>query len=122
MSDPKRTLVVGASEKPHRYSNKAIRKLLRYGHEVIPLAQRPGQVHGVPFVTGNPPVEDIHTITLYIGTNRQSELHDYLLSLKPKRIIFNPGTENETFRQRAQHQGIETIENCTLVMLETGVF
>jgi predicted CoA-binding protein len=114
--------VVGASEKPHRYANKAIRKLSRYGHEVIPLAPRPGQVHGIQFVTGNPPVSDIHTITLYVGPQRQSALHDYLLSLKPKRIIFNPGTENEAFRQKAQEQGIETIENCTLVMLETGMF
>jgi len=122
MSDSKRTLVVGASEKPHRYSNKAIRKLLRYGHEVIPLAPRPGQVHGIPFVTGNPPVEDIHTITLYVGPSRLTDMQDYLLSLNPKRIIFNPGTENEPFRQQAQQQGIETVENCTLVMLETGMF
>ncbi len=122
MTKPKRTLVVGASEKPHRYSNKAIRKLLRYGHEVVPLAPRPGQVHGVPFITGNPPVEGIHTITLYVGPTRMTEMHDYLLSLNPKRIIFNPGTENELFRQRAEKQGIETVENCTLVMLETGVF
>ncbi len=122
MTKPKRTLVVGASEKPHRYSNKAIRKLLRYGHEVVPLASRPGQVHGVPFITGNPPVEGIHTITLYVGPARLTEMHDYLLSLNPKRIIFNPGTENELFRQRAEKQGIETVENCTLVMLETGVF
>ena len=122
MTKPKRTLVVGASEKPHRYSNKAIRKLLRYGHEVVPLAPRPGQVHGVPFITGNPPVEGIHTITLYVGPARLTEMHDYLLSLNPKRIIFNPGTENELFRQRAEKQGIETVENCTLVMLETGVF
>ena len=122
MTEQKRTLVVGASEKPHRYSNKAIRKLLRYGHEVVPLAPRPGQVHGVPFVTGKPAVEDIHTITLYVGPARLSDMHDYLLSLNPKRIIFNPGTENEPFRQRAQQQGIETVENCTLVMLETGLF
>ncbi len=122
MPEQKRTLVVGASEKPHRYSNKAIRKLLRYGHEVVPLAPRPGQVHGVPFVTGKPPVEDIHTITLYVGPARLTDMHDYLLSLNPKRIIFNPGTENEPFRQRAEQQGIETVENCTLVMLETGMF
>ncbi len=118
----KKTLVVGASEKPHRYSNKAIRKLLRYGHEVVPLAPRQGQVNGVSFVTGYPTIKNIHTVTLYIGPARQPSYYDYLLALKPKRIIFNPGTENDEFLQKAKEQGIETIENCTLVMLETGVF
>jgi len=122
MQQTKKTLVVGASEKSHRYSNKAIRKLLRYGHEVVSLAPRPGQVAGVPFVTGYPEVKDIHTITLYIGPARQAVFYDYLLSLKPKRIIFNPGTENDLFLQKAEEQGIETIQDCTLVMLETGVF
>ena len=122
MQQSKKTLVVGASEKSQRYSNKAIRKLLRYGHDVIPLALRPGQVAGVPFVTGFPEVEDIHTITLYVGPGRQTTIYDYLLSLKPKRIIFNPGTENDVFLQKAQEQGVETIQDCTLIMLETGVF
>lgn len=122
MQQTKKTLVVGASEKSHRYSNKAIRKLLRYGHDVVPLASRPGQVAGVPFVTGYPEVKDIHTITLYIGPARQSAFYEYLLSLKPQRIIFNPGTENDVFLQKAQEQGIETIVDCSLVMLETGVF
>ncbi len=122
MQQPKKTLVVGASENPQRYANKAIRKLLRYGHEVVPLAPRPGQVAGVPFVTGFPKVEDVHTITLYVGPGRQTAIYDYLLSLKPKRIIFNPGTENDIFMQKAQKQGIETIQDCTLIMLETGVF
>ncbi len=122
MQQSKKTLVVGASENPQRYSNKAIRKLLHYGYEVVPLAPRPGQVAGVPFVTGYPEVKDIHTITLYIGPARQAVLYDYLLSLKPKRIIFNPGTENDLFLQKTQKQGIETIQDCTLIMLDTGVF
>lgn len=122
MQQKKKTLVVGASEKPHRYSNKAIRKLLRYGHEVVPLAPRNGQVAGVPFVTGFPKIEDVHTVTLYIGPARQSAYYDYLIALKPKRIIFNPGTENPVLLQKAQENGIETIENCTLVMLETLLF
>jgi len=90
MQQTKKTLVVGASEKSYRYSNKAIRKLLLYGHGVVPLAPRTGQVAGVSFVTGYPEVKDIHTITLYIGPARQAAFYDYLLSLKPKRIIFNP--------------------------------
>ncbi len=122
MQQSKKTLVVGASEKPQRYSNKAIRKLLRYGNEVVPLAPRPGQVAGVPFVTGYPEVKDIHTITLYIGPARQTAFYEYLLSLKPKRIIFNPGTENDIFIQKAQAQGVETIQDCTLIMLDTGMY
>ena len=122
MQQSKKILVVGASENPQRYSNKAIRKLLRYGYEVVPLAPRPGQVAGVSFVTGYPEVKDIHTITLYIGPARQAAFYDYLLSLQPRRIIFNPGTENNTFLQKAQEQGVETIQDCTLIMLETGVF
>jgi predicted CoA-binding protein len=122
MPASKKTLVLGASEKAHRYSNKAIRKLLRYGHEVVPLAPRPGQVDGVNFVTGYPALKDIHTVTLYIGPARQTDFYDYLLALNPRRIIFNPGTENRLFLEKAKEQGIETIENCTLVMLETGVF
>jgi len=81
-----------------------------------------GQVAGVPFVTGYPELKDIHTITLYIGPARQSVFYEYLLSLKPKRIIFNPGTENDAFLQKAREQGVEIIQDCTLVMLETGVF
>ncbi len=122
MQQSRKTLVVGASEKSHRYSNKAIRKLLRYNHEVVPLAPRPGQVAGVPFVTGYPEIEDIHTITLYIGPSRQAVFYDYLLALKPNRIIFNPGTENDIFLQKAKAQGVETIQDCTLIMLESGVF
>ncbi|VAW30073.1 Predicted CoA-binding domain COG1832 [hydrothermal vent metagenome] len=122
MQQSKRTLVVGASEKPHRYANKAIRKLLRYGYEVVPMASRSGQVAGVPFVTGFPELENIHTITLYIGPARQPAYYDYLLSLKPQRIIFNPGTENNIFLQKAQQQGVKTIQDCTLIMLDTGVF
>ncbi len=122
MQQLKKTLVVGASEKSHRYSNKAIRKLLRYGHEVVPLASRSGQVAGIPFVTGHPEVKNIHTITLYISPTLQPAFYNYLLALKPSRIIFNPGTENVRFLQKAKAQGIETVQDCTLVMLETGVF
>ena len=122
MQQPKKTLVVGASEKPQRYANKAIHKLLNYGYEVVPLAPRPGPVAGVPFVTGYPELKDIHTITLYIGPARQTSFYEYLLSLKPKRIIFNPGTENDIFMQKAQEQGVETIQDCTLIMLDTGMY
>ncbi len=117
-----RTLVIGASEKRGRYSNKAIRKLLRYGHEVVPLALRLGEVKGLHFETGFPKLNDIHTITLYIGRQRQKPYYDYIIGLQPKRIIFNPGTENRELMELASRKGIENISECTLVMLDAGAF
>jgi len=117
-----KTLVIGASEKPERYSNKAIRKLISYGHQVVPLAPRAGQVEGMPFETGFPELEDIDTITLYIGPARQKAYYTYLLELKPRRIIFNPGTENQELELLATQHGIETITDCTLVLLDNGMY
>ncbi len=122
MSDVKRTLVIGASEKPERFSNKAIRRLKRYGHPVEAIGPRAGEVEGVVFKTGFPELEGIDTITLYIGPPRQPQYYDYLIGLNPKRIIFNPGTENSEFSEKARAHGIETVENCTLVMLDSGLF
>ena len=117
-----RTLVIGASEKKERYSNKAIRKLLQYGHEVVPLAVRTGEVKGLHFETGFPKLNDIHTITLYIGPQHQKPYYDYIIGLQPKRIIFNPGTENHELMDIASRKGIENISECTLVLLDTGLF
>jgi predicted CoA-binding protein len=122
MGDNKLTLVIGASEKPQRFSNKAIRKLVSYGHEVKAIGLREGNVAGVPFLTGFPELKDIHTITLYVGPARQPQYYDYLLGLHPKRIIFNPGTENDEFMKRAEAQGVEVVPDCTLVMLDAGIF
>jgi predicted CoA-binding protein len=118
----KTTLVLGASENPERYSNMAINRLRTYGHAVAAIGARPGQVADVVF--GNEPkaFEDIDTVTLYLSPARQQAYYDYILSLKPRRIIFNPGTENVELRSLAQAQGIETIEACTLVMLGTGQY
>ena len=123
MSIKKKTLVVGASTKPERYSNKAIRLLVKHGHPVTAVGLRTGEVAGVPISKEFPRDGAIHTVTLYLGPARQDdEVIEKILALKPKRIIFNPGTENESFRQRAAASGIETVENCTLVMLNSGVF
>lgn len=122
MSDSKLTLVIGASEKPERFSNKAIRRLRKYGHSVEAIGLRPGQVEVVSFRTGFPELKGIDTVTLYVGPARQPQYYDYLLGLKPKRIIFNPGTENPEFFRKAKEQGIEPVENCTLVMLDSGLF
>jgi hypothetical protein len=122
MTRSRKTLVVGASEKPERYSNRAIRSLLQHGYEVVALASRPGRVEGVEFLTGQPAVPDVDTITLYLGQKAQEPLMDYLLSLRPRRIVFNPGAENAELQKKAEASGIETAEACTLVLLATGQY
>lgn len=116
------TLVVGASENTTRYSNLAVNKLVKFGHAVIALGNRTGQIGNIPIVTEVSPGTEIDTITLYVGPAGQKDLIGKLLSLHPKRIIFNPGTENPEFISKARQQGIETEIACTLVMLSTGTY
>jgi predicted CoA-binding protein len=118
----KKTLVLGASENPARYSNKAIYRLRSKGHEVVAIGRRKGQVLDVPIETEHPTLEGIDTVTLYLNPMNQQPYIDYILSLKPKRIIFNPGTENMQLEALAEEQGIKTMEACTLVMLGTGQY
>jgi len=117
-----KTLVLGASPNQTRYSYKAVRLLKMYEHEVVPLGIRNGLIAGEKIVLGKPHYTDIHTVTLYVGIERQKEYYDYILSLKPQRIIFNPGTENDEFEKTAKEKNIETVINCTLVMLNSGLF
>jgi predicted CoA-binding protein len=116
----KKTVVIGASEKPGRYANMAVHRLLLQGHEVVPIGLKTGTIEGLEILTGQPEVKDVDTVTLYIRPALQPHLYDYILSLRPKRIIFNPGTENHAFALMAMAQGIQTEEACTLVMLSTG--
>jgi len=116
----KKTLVLGASLKPHRYSNMAMRRLQNYNHEVVPIGLRKGEVNGIEILKGKPEIEGIDTVTLYMNPKRQVEYYDYILGLNPKRIIFNPGTENMELIELAQAKGIETEIACTLVMLSVG--
>ena len=118
----KKTLVIGASTNPARYSNKAIHKLRAHGYEVIALAKREGQVANVSFRTEFPADEEIDTVTLYVGPARQTEFVHPLIDLKPRRVIFNPGTENQELKKKLDASGVETVEDCTLVMLGTGKF
>jgi predicted CoA-binding protein len=115
----KRTLVIGASENPARYSNRAIHMLRNYGHDVVALAKRQGQVEDVMIQTDFPD-KSIHTVTLYIGAARQHEYYSKIIGLQPQRVIFNPGTENTEFEKMLTQQDIEAIEACTLVMLSIG--
>jgi predicted CoA-binding protein len=116
----KKTLVLGATPNPERYAYLATRRLTHYGHEVVPVGIRKGEIGDLQILEGKPEVEDIDTVTLYIGPDRQSEYYDYIFSLQPKRIIFNPGTENPELMRLAAEHGIETVEGCTLVMLSIG--
>lgn len=117
-----KTLVLGASEKPDRYSNMAIIKLLNHNHEVVAVGNKEGMVKNVPIVKNPVSTSDIDTVTLYLNPQNQQPYYDYILSLQPRRIIFNPGTENTELERMAMKKGIDTIEACTLVLLSTGQY
>lgn len=118
----KKTLVIGASENPNRYSNKAIQSLRNHGYEVVAIGLRAGTVSGVSFDKEKAEFTDVDTVTLYINPNHQLEYYDYILGLNPKRIIFNPGTENLALENKAKALGIEPMEACTLVLLSIGQY
>lgn len=116
----KKTLVIGASENPDRYSNKAIRALLSHNHEVLALGLKKGSVEGVTFHTEKIQFENIDTVTMYVGPKNQPEYYSYIIGLNPRRVIFNPGTENPDFIALLQAAGIYPEIACTLVLLATG--
>lgn len=118
----KKTLVLGASPNPSRYSNIAVHRLDGKGHEVIPVGIRQGEIAGYSIQQGTPAFDDIDTITLYLNPERQKAYYDYILSLQPKRIIFNPGTENMELIRLAKEKGIETEVACTLVLLSVEAY
>jgi hypothetical protein len=117
-----KTLVIGATEKPGRYANLAAHSLLRHGHAIELLGLKNGQIEGHPIQTGHPVLENIDTVTMYVGPRNQTDLYEYIKSLKPRRVIFNPGAENPEFEQQLREANIEPIEACTLVMLSIGTF
>jgi hypothetical protein len=117
-----KTLVLGATTKPDRYAHIATLRLLSYGHEVVLVGRQAGEIAGFPIATEPVESTDIHTVTLYLNPFNQQEWYDYILSIHPKRIIFNPGTENPELVSLAEKHEIETLEACTLVMLTTGQY
>ncbi len=118
----KKTLVLGASTNPARYSNLAIQRLAAHGHPVLAIGKRTGIVANVSIEKEKKDWENIDTVTLYLNPTNQKEYYDYILSLKPKRIIFNPGAENNELAEMVARQGIEPMEACTLVLLSTGQY
>ena len=118
----KKTLVLGASDNPSRYSYLAIQRLKIYGHPVEAIGKKHSWTHEIEIGTEKKYVEDIDTITLYLNPRHQQQYYDYIISLKPKRIIFNPGAENEELYDLAKHNNILPLEACTLVLLSTGQY
>lgn len=113
---------MGASENPQRYSYLALHKLLSYNHPVVAMGKQQGSLKGIEISNTKVMHDDIDTITLYLNPANQKQYYDYILSLNPKRIIFNPGTENNELASLARNNGIKTLEACTLVMLSTGQY
>ena len=118
----KKTLVLGASANPDRYSFLAINKLTRYNHPVVAIGKKKGKVGEIEIETEQKLLNDIDTVTLYLNPENQKPYYDYILSLKPKRIIFNPGTENDELSSLAKKNEIQVLEACTLVMLSTSQY
>lgn len=118
----KKTLIIGASTNPERYAYKAAHSLVAHGHDIVNIGNKKGEVAGVPIQTKDEIPRDIHTITLYVSEKNQVEYYDYILQIHPKRIIFNPGTENPTLENLAENAGIQVEIACTLVLLSTGQY
>jgi len=117
-----KVLVIGASNNPDRYAYKAVEMLLEYKHQPIPFSQKKADVCGLKIENEWKNWEEIHTVTLYINPKLQEAYYDLIIGLKPKRVIFNPGTENKDFQRRLILNNIEALEACTLVMLRTNQF
>ena len=116
------TVVIGASENTERYSNRVTRMLHSHKIPVAAVGLKAGEIDGVKIQTGLPKIENVDTVTLYVGPQHQPQYYDYVIGLKPERIIFNPGTENPEFEEKVRKAGIEVLEACTLTMLTVGTY
>lgn len=118
----KKTLVLGASANPARYSYLAVHQLRKAGHPVVAIGRRPARVFDVAIDTEKKAFDDIDTVTLYLNPGHQKEYYEYILSLHPRRILFNPGAENPELAKMAAREGIQTMNACSLVLLSTGQY
>ena len=119
---PHPTLILGATPNPDRYANIAAHRLTRHGHPIINVGIKTGEVAGVEILNGKPDVPEVDTVTLYVGPKHQPDYYDWLLRVAPKRLIFNPGTENPELMRLAREAGIEVVVGCTLVMLASDQY
>jgi predicted CoA-binding protein len=122
LSESKKTVVLGASPNPVRFSHKAVKSLLRNEQEVVAVGFKKGLIVEEEILVGKPEIENVHTVSIYIGSSRQADYYDYIISLKPKRVIFNPGTVNPEFMGRLKREGIEPVAECMLVLLNDGEY
>jgi predicted CoA-binding protein len=119
----KKTAIIGATPREGKYAYQATHRLKMHDHPVVPLGVRAGEIDGEQILTDWPEsIEGLDTVTMYVGPARQPELYDYIIGLSPKRVIFNPGTENNEFYQKLNSAGIEHEEACTLVLLSTNSY
>jgi uncharacterized protein len=122
MAASKKTLVMGASSNPDRYAYKAIKMLQRFGHSVVAVGKKEDEVDGLKIEKEQIPFENVDTVTLYLNPMNQKQYYDYIVGLKPKRVIFNPGTENPELYTLLRQNGIEIEVACTLVLLSTNQY
>jgi hypothetical protein len=122
MAEKKKTVVLGASSNPARYSYLAVQRLRAHDHPVVAIGRRVGHVADVDITKEHLQESDVDTITLYLNPKNQVEYYDYILNLHPSRIIFNPGTENDELIKKAKEHNIKPVIGCTLVMLSTGQY
>lgn len=122
MHSSKKTLVLGASANPSRYSYLAVNRLREHEHPVVAIGKKTSLVADVAVQSEVAPIPDLDTVTLYLNPDNQKNYYDYILSQHPRRVIFNPGAENPEFEKILNDNGIQTMEACTLVLLGTGQF
>jgi predicted CoA-binding protein len=115
-------LVLGAAENPDRYSCKAVKSLYRNGYEVVAVGLRPGFIKDTEILTGKPLIDDIDTILIYMGAKKQKDYYDYIIDLKPRRVVFNPGAENPELQDMLKEKGIEVVRDCALILINSGAF
>jgi len=120
--EKKKTVVLGASDNPSRYSYLAVERLTSHQHPVVAIGRKEGTIGKVAITKEHPDEESVDTVTLYLNATNQKEYYNYILSLHPKRIIFNPGAENDELEKLAKENGIQPMEACTLVLLATGQY
>lgn len=118
----KSTLVIGASLKESRYSNICVRTLVSGQFPVTAIGLREGLIDETPVQTGFPKLQNIHTVSLYLGPDNQKSWYKYIMELNPERVVFNPGAENDEFEEMLTEAGVEVVEGCTIVMVKGGTF
>lgn len=118
----KKTLIIGASKNPERYSYKAAEKLLAHQHDIYMIGNRSGVLFDREITKDQNKYDDVDTVTMYVSAKNQPGYYDYIKSLNPRRVIFNPGTENAEFLRQLEEKGIEAEEACTLVLLATNAY